>query len=169
MSRTQDSFTSSHLSSCSTHNVFWKLVFVFPSWNKLNRQESGIVEWLHHKLKFEIERNERENFRTSLSPLGAAVKPRVLSVTSAHFLSTRHTGTDTHSPTVDKGRESTMMIATTRQKRQLCLAVKGVCDEVLWKDDEELTRELCGTCAMALFLPTPQYSNETAKVSTLIN
>ena len=165
VSRTQDSIaTSSPSSYCSTHHVFWKLVFVFPSWNKLTERESGIVEWLHYKLEFELERNHRETVHTSLSPFAATVKPQVLSVTSTHFLSTRRAGTNTHSPPVNGGRGNATTI-TTGEKRQLCVAVKGVCAELLCKEaDEGLTRELCGTCAIALFLPTPQYSNETAKV-----
>ena len=109
------------------------------------------MEWLYHKLQFQPMNGHNDATHTPLSP--SEVELQSLSLTSTPILSKAGAGTQ---PVVEG--------ENVRKSRQLCLAIKGCCDEILWRNDEALARELCGTCAVVLFLPTPQYFDQTAEV-----
>lgn len=155
LSRMQSTLASSPL-PLSTQHVFWKLAFVFHSRSNLTPSDSRIVEWLYHKLQFQPRSGNDDSTRTPLSP--SDVELQTLSLSSTPLLS--QAGASRVSLPVVAGGED------PRRSRQLCLAVKGCCDDILWGKDEAncLAKELCGTCAVAIFLPTPQYSDQTAEV-----
>ena len=149
LSRIQNTLASSH----STQHFFWKLAFVFHSQSKLTPDDSRIIEWLYHKLQFQPRSGKDDSTHTPLSP--SEVELQTLSLSSTPLLS--QAGASSVSLPIVEGEDSV-------RSRQLCLTVKGCCDEVLWRKGEAVTRELCGTCAVAIFLPTPQYSDQTAEV-----
>ena len=158
LSRLPETITSSISSSSSTRHVFWKLTFIFPSQTKLNHRDSGIVEWLHHKLQLQPQGREKE---TSLSPHSlnnVSKPPRMLSLATTQLFSSATSGA-----VADGGEDR----ERADRQRKICVAVKALRDETLQRKDEELSRELCGTCAVAVFLPTPQHSNDTAEVYRL--
>ena len=152
LSRIQNTLASSSQPH-STQQIFWKLAFVFHSQSKLSPCDSRIMEWLYHKLQFQPRSGNDDSTHTPLSP--SEVELQTLSLSSTPLLS--QAGASSVSLPVVEGEESV-------RSRQLCLAVKGCCDEILRRKGEAVTRELCGTCAVAIFLPTPQYSDQTAEV-----
>ena len=130
------------------------MAFVFHSQCNLTPNDSRIVEWLYHKLQFQPKGTNDDSTPTSLSPSDSELQ--TLSLTSNPLLS--QAGVGRVSLSVAEGEGSGM-------SRRLCLAVKGCCDEVLWRKDEALAKELCGTSAIAVFLPTPQqFSDRAAEV-----
>ena len=111
------------------------------------------MEWLYHKLQFHPRSENDDSSHAPLSP--SDVELQTLSLSSTPLFS--QAGAGSVSLPVAEGNDS-------KRSRQLCLAVKGCCDEILWRRDEAVASELRGTCAVAIFLPTPQYSDQTAEV-----
>lgn len=141
-SRALETIPSSHLCSPVQH-IFWKLTFVYPDQSKLSQRESAIVQWLHYKLQFRPQEKENEAVHSPLSPK----EPQLLSLS---VTSTTPGGAADSSTAVD-------------WQTKLCLVVNGVSEESLQKKEEGLTREHRGTCAMAIFLPTPKYSHDSTE------
>ena len=135
--------------------MFWKLAFIFQNHNNLTPSDSRIVEWLYHKLQFQPRSGNDDSTHAPLSP--SEDELQILSLSSSPLLSQAGANSVSLSVALAEGEES-------GRARQLCLAVKGCCDEILWREDEAVARELCGTCAVAIFLPTPQYADQTAEV-----
>ena len=136
--------------TASSQHIYWKMAFIFPSENKLTERECDIVEWIYHKLHYQAQ-NKQEACHTPLSP--SEIKPQTLTLSSTPLLS-RLGGV---------AAETEDNESTAGRSKQLCLAIKGLCDAALGNKDDEITRELCGTCAIALFLPTP-HLDQTAEV-----
>lgn len=154
LSRLPDTHSSSSQPR-STQHIFWKMAFVFHSQHNLTPSDSGIVEWLYHKLQFQPMGMNDDSMSTPLSPSEAELQ--TLSLTSSPLLSKAGVGRVSSLPVVE-GEGS-------GRSRQLCLAIKGCCDEILWRKDEALARQLRGTSAITVFLPTPQqFSDQTAEV-----
>ena len=152
LSRIQSTISSSSRPHTAQH-VFWKLAFIYQNHNNLTPSDSRIMEWLYHKLQFQPRSGNDDSTHTPLS--SSEDELQTLSLSSSPLLS--QAGASSVSLPVAEGEES-------GTARQLCLAIKGCCDEILWREDEAVARELCGTCAVAIFLPTPQYADQTAEV-----
>ena len=138
------------ISSSSGHHsirdVFWKLVFVTPVRNKLNISDADIVDWLCHKLCC-------ERTGDSSPPSLSGPDSQLLSLSTTPLLpSSGHV----HSYRgVSESKASARPVAS--QQGQLCLVVRGLCDETLLTKD---AKDLRGTCAVAVFLPTQPRSAE---------
>lgn len=151
LSRVQETVTSSSRLHTTQH-IFWKLAFVFHSRSKLTSSDSRIVEWLYHKLQYQPKSSGNDSTHTTpLSPSDAELQ--TLSLTSTPILS--------------KAQASSSSTLAGGWTRQLCLAIKGCCDDMLWRQDgEALARDLRGTSAVAIVLPLPQSLDGTAEVHT---
>lgn len=148
LSRTRDTLSSSK-PFLFFKNIYWKLTFVHPDKNSLNEDDAGIVEWLYHKLRHHQPRSDH----TFSHQVGTELLTRTVSPIFP-------TSEESSGSQGDRGEDT----AIAGQHRQLCLVVKGLCDQELTRDEQELSSELCGSSALMVFLPTPQSSDQSAEV-----
>ena len=126
-------------------------MFVTPAQHNLSGNDADIVDWLGHKLHY-----KQAGHNTPPSVGGA----------NSQLLSLSTTPLTSSTCVVSRGGASVGEVtartaAASRQQGQLCLAVRGVCDKMLLNKAEDSLKDLLGTCAVAVFLPTPQDSSRS--------